>query len=176
MLTPISVKSSETFRVRITDSNLYEINYVEEALPVTMRRGQDVGPIELTVGSEVVGEQTTHNVTFTTPVPLEDGFIIYFFMPEECDPPMESDFICRGQAPFAEDFICTINGHRITVVVKTELVEDAVTGRRVLSPSGIPGGDSISFEFSPITNPHSLKPSGPYSINIRTSEYYEVAR
>ena len=56
LLTPISVKTSETFKVLITDKNLYEINYVEEALPITMKRGQDVGPIDLIVGSEVVGE------------------------------------------------------------------------------------------------------------------------
>lgn len=37
-------------------------------------------------------------------------------------------------------------------------------------------GETISFEFSPITNPHSLKPSQPYSIGISTGEYYEVAR
>ena len=126
------MKTSETFRVHITDKNLYEINYVEEALPITMKRGQDVGPIDLIVGSEVVGEQTTQNVTFTTPVPLYDGFIIYVFMPEECDPPMETDFICKGQAPFTEDFECTINGHRITIVIKTKSEINAVAKRREL--------------------------------------------
>jgi hypothetical protein len=53
------VKSSDTFKVRITDANLYEINYVEEALPVTMKRGQDVGPIQLEVASPTVGDRTS---------------------------------------------------------------------------------------------------------------------
>ena len=64
LLTPISVKTSETFKIHITDKNLYMINYVEEALPITMKRGQDIGPIDLIVGSEVVGEETTQNDTF----------------------------------------------------------------------------------------------------------------
>lgn len=64
LLTPISVKSSDTFKVRITDSALHEINYVEEALPITMKAGQDVGPIQLEVASPTVGDQTSQNVTF----------------------------------------------------------------------------------------------------------------
>ena len=126
------MKTSETFKVRITDSNLYDINFVEEALPITMKRGQDVGPIELSVSSEVVGAQTTQNVTFMAPVPLYDGFIIYVFIPEECDPPMESEFTCSSQAPFADDFSCIINGNRITIIVKTQQTVNAVAERRVL--------------------------------------------
>lgn len=110
-------------------------------------------------------------------MPLYDGYIIYVLIPEECEPPMETEFVCKGQAPFAEDFLCTINGHRISIVVNSSTSEGAVTGRRLLEEEGaIAQGESISFEFSPITNPHSLKPSQPYSISIATGEYYEVAR
>jgi hypothetical protein len=51
-----------------------------------------------------------------------------------------------------------------------------VTDRRALAGTGVKAGDKISFQFGPITNPHSFKPSQPYEISIRTSEYYEVAQ
>jgi hypothetical protein len=80
-----------------------------------MKDGQDVGKIELVVGNRVVGEHVSHDVSFIAPVPLYDGFIIYFFIPEECDPPTERDFTCTGSPPFSEDFRCVINGNRITI-------------------------------------------------------------
>ena len=43
MYTPLSMKTSDSFEVSITDENLNEINFVRQALSVTMRRGKDVG-------------------------------------------------------------------------------------------------------------------------------------
>lgn len=43
LFTPISVKTSQTFQVTIYDSGLHEINFVRQALSLTMKRGKDVG-------------------------------------------------------------------------------------------------------------------------------------
>ena len=111
-------------------------------------------------------------------MPLYDGYIIYFDIPGECEPPMETEFACTGLEGFTLDFFCTINGHRVSIVVNSISTEEAVTGRRILYDGEpiIGQGESLSFELSPITNPHSLRPSKPYSAEISTGEYYEVAR
>ena len=132
LLTPISVESSDTFKVRITDAELYEINYVEEALTITMKQGQDIGPLQLEVADPTVGSRTSHTLTFEAPVPLYDGYIIYFDIPEECEPPMETEFSCKGLDGLPLDFFCSINGHRISIVVNSVSTEEAVTGRRML--------------------------------------------
>ena len=82
--TPVSVKTTETFVVIITDADEHEINYVNKTLTVTMQRGKDIGTIELDVGSEVVGALTDHNILFKSPVPLLTNFIIHVQVPEDC--------------------------------------------------------------------------------------------
>lgn len=52
LITPLSVRSSESFRVVITDAEDHEINYVNTALTLTMKQGKDVGPNFVEVGDE----------------------------------------------------------------------------------------------------------------------------
>jgi len=101
LLTPISTQTSSTFKLELTDSEGYKINYIEKALTITMRDGKDVGPLEIEAGNYTVGEKSYHMVTFTTPVPLYDGYKLYIYVPEACDPPMELQLSCRGLAPLA---------------------------------------------------------------------------
>lgn len=90
LLTPISKKTSETFVVVITDEFGYEINYIRNSLSLTMAVGKDIEPIELSVGSDRVGDRTSHMVSFSTPTPLYDDFLIIVNIPEECRPPMNN--------------------------------------------------------------------------------------
>ena len=94
MYTPLSMKTTESFHVVITDKDGNEINYIRRALALTMKNGKDVGTIQLETGSELVGDYTHHQISFLAPAPIYDGFLITVTIPEECDPPMQQDFIC----------------------------------------------------------------------------------
>ena len=107
------MKTTESFHVVITDKDGHEINYIRRALALTMKNGKDVGPIQLTTGSELVGDYTHHQISFLAPAPIYDGFLITVNIPEECDPPMQQDFVCTTQYPLQEtgfDQNCKING------------------------------------------------------------------
>ena len=65
----------------IKDSEGYEINFVRNALSITMRDGLDIGPTDVTSASKVVGEKTVHTIDFSSPVPLKDGFQFYVVIP-----------------------------------------------------------------------------------------------
>ena len=88
MYTPLSMKTTESFQVVITDKDGHEINYIRRALALTMKNGKDVGAIQLTTGSERVGDYTHHEISFLAPAPIYNGFLITVNIPEECDPPM----------------------------------------------------------------------------------------
>ena len=45
MITPLSLRTSESLTVVITDAAGHEINYVVTALYLTMKEGKDVGPV-----------------------------------------------------------------------------------------------------------------------------------
>ena len=60
MYTPLSMKTTSSFHVIITDKDGHEINFIRQALALTMKNGKDIGPAELTTGSELVGDYTHH--------------------------------------------------------------------------------------------------------------------
>jgi len=72
----------------ITDKDGHEINYVRLALTLTMKQGKDVGPLQVEVGSGLVGHETWNEVTFLTPAPLYTDFLIIVNIPEEARAPM----------------------------------------------------------------------------------------
>ena len=92
LITPISKETSDTFKVIITDSELHEINFVDNSLSLTMAVGKDIFPMSLDVDSDRVGDKTAHEISFKTPAPLYDDFLIIVNIPEECRPPMNSQF------------------------------------------------------------------------------------
>lgn len=92
--TPISTKTSETFKVIVYDKDLHEINYVEQAMSLTMKVGKDIGIINLDTINGIVGGFTEHSLTFVTPAPIYDGFLIIVHIPEEVQAPMNQHFVC----------------------------------------------------------------------------------
>lgn len=92
VITPISTKTSGTFIIQVLDSLEREINYVKSALTLTMKSGIDIGNVELSSDSYVVGALTNHTLTFTTPVPLFDGTRIYIMIPDEIGTPLTGKF------------------------------------------------------------------------------------
>ena len=87
--TPISVQTSRTFRTKITDGNLNEINYVDSALTITMKEGADVGFQDLVIDNYDVGATNIHELSFITPTPLLENFVITIDIPKECESPMQ---------------------------------------------------------------------------------------
>lgn len=63
---------------------------------MTIADGIDTGDVTLTPDSYIVGAITTHTLSFETPVPLYESFVIQIFVPEDCDTPMDSELFCRG--------------------------------------------------------------------------------
>ncbi len=111
LYTPLSMKTSDTFKVNITDAEGRQINYVVSALSLTMKQGKDVGPLTVAVSDLVVGNEATQTVSFETPAPLYNGFLIIVNIPEECRAPMGSDFDCKLKYPLSQaDSVCRING------------------------------------------------------------------
>ena len=105
------MKTSDSFKVIITDALGHEINYVIRALSLTMKQGKDVGPVSVEVSSQIVGSYGSHTVEFTAPAPLYNGFLIIVNIPEECRAPMGHNFECSTAYPLSkEDFGCRING------------------------------------------------------------------
>ena len=90
LITPISKETSGTYTVILTDKLGHEINFVKNSLSLTMSDGKDVGEIGLEVRSGIVGDKTSHKVSFKAPSPLYNEFIIIVNIPEECRPPMDS--------------------------------------------------------------------------------------
>ena len=164
--TPVSVKTSHTFLVTITDGEGHIINFIDHALTVTMKRGTDIGDLALAIDSDVVGDETVHNLSFINPAPLLTDFIINIQVPPDCLPPMPPDFICKSEYPLNPELPCTISGQKITAIVE---MDETLNGK-------ITDGQLIKFSFSSIKNPTSMKPSQEYSVEIISDDYFEVAR
>lgn len=101
LYTPLSMKTSDTFQMVITDKDGHEINYVRLALTLTMKQGKDVGPLQVEVGSGLVGHDTWNEVTFLAPAPLYKDFLIIVNIPEEARAPMPQDFECLSFYPLS---------------------------------------------------------------------------
>ena len=67
-----------------SDSEKNEINYVRKAMSLTMSDGCEIEEFRVKPTSQVVGEKTTHTLSFNTPVPLTDGYFLHVVIPEEC--------------------------------------------------------------------------------------------
>ena len=89
MYTPLSMKTTDTFEVHIYDKDMHEINYVKRALSLTMKKGKDVGEVQLVVGDGIVGGFTDHKLIFKAPAPIYNGFLIMVHIPEEVGAPMD---------------------------------------------------------------------------------------
>lgn len=95
----------------ITNHLGYEINYVLTALSLTMKQGKDIGENFVDVTSGVVGDFSTHKVSFDSPTPLYKDFLIIVNIPDQFRPPMEQHFECQTNYPLSmTNSGCRING------------------------------------------------------------------
>ena len=96
LVTPISKRSSSTFKVITMDSENRKINFIDSSLFITMRTGKDIGVLGVSTTSTTVGAVSDHEISFTTPTPLYDGYFIYIYIPAQCEPPKPSDLKCTS--------------------------------------------------------------------------------
>ena len=114
----------------------------------------------MSVGSVVVGEETHNDLSFSSPAPLYDGFLIIVNIPEEARAPMPQDFLCTTVYPLSqEDFQYRINGQRVTITVA---LDETYPADRIAI------GEEIKLTFYQVRNPPSTKPTENYRIQIRT--------
>ena len=103
LITPNSLKTSESFQVWITDLNGFEINFQRNSLALTMKEAKPMDDVLLEVSSETVGAWNRHIVYFNAPVPLSNDFIAYIFVPEECELPSMAQTLARSMLETQED-------------------------------------------------------------------------
>jgi hypothetical protein len=56
--TPISTKTTSSFQIAFLDSDRNEINFIKKSMSLTMRDGCDIGPLDVTAESSIVGAST----------------------------------------------------------------------------------------------------------------------
>jgi hypothetical protein len=140
----------------------YEVNFITEALSLTMQQGLSIDTIEVEPGSKTVGDTCDHSISFQTPVPILEGFKLQVFVPQEIITPRAADIVCVGSPPLIQDLKCQLNGNRVTMELET------------LTPISV--DTMISFKIGPMINPGSTQPTEePYQLSIRSDTYYEVA-
>lgn len=74
MMTPISTETTDSFEIYIYDSNGFLINFVKEALTITMLKGKQIETVLVTPTSYRVGDSAQYDLVFITPVPILVGF------------------------------------------------------------------------------------------------------
>lgn len=97
--TPISIQTTDSFKIRITDKNGFIINYVYESVFITMQIGSNIGQLTVVPSEVVTGSMSEHSISFKAPVPLDDGFVLYYSIPSDCEAPMQRDLVCHGESP-----------------------------------------------------------------------------
>ena len=102
LLTPISLRTSDSFVVTITDLMEHEINYSRTALSVTMKEGKEIERKNLRVSNDQVGEPSFHEIVFYPPAFIYPGYFISLYIPEQFQVPMPSEFSCEVASPLKE--------------------------------------------------------------------------
>ena len=62
---------------------------MDSALTITMKEGADVGFQDLVIDNYDVGATNIHELSFITPTPLLENFVITIDIPKECESPMQ---------------------------------------------------------------------------------------
>lgn len=96
LFTPLSTETTDSFKILITDKNGYRVNFVNEALTITMRQGKMMSKVAILPDSTRVGDQADYLVSFETPVPIMPGFKLQIFVPETIVTPRPEDIKCIG--------------------------------------------------------------------------------
>ena len=98
-MTPVSTQTSSTFQFYSMDSSGRIIDEILSDLTVTMLTGRQITTISAASDSYVVGATTAHTITFTTPVPLADNYIVYLTIPVEVTAPNRTSISCSSTSP-----------------------------------------------------------------------------
>lgn len=69
--TPLTTKSSDSFKIYTRDKEGRRVNYIERDLFITMQEGKQFKNFNVTSDSYVVGNVTNHIFQFISPVPLD---------------------------------------------------------------------------------------------------------
>jgi hypothetical protein len=82
--TPLSTRTSSTFKVYTLDKSLFRINEMEQLLFVTMSEGADMGSVQATTSSNDVGaDSVTLTLVFSSPVPVRATDLIVITIPDD---------------------------------------------------------------------------------------------
>lgn len=90
LTTPLTTKSSESFRVYSRDAQGRIINYVETDLLVTMQAGKFMEGLTVASSDNVVGKVAEHSIQFASPVPIRSTDSIVVMYPNETLPPLQN--------------------------------------------------------------------------------------
>jgi hypothetical protein len=74
IVTPISTETTDSFKIYVQDSEGYMINYITEALTITMLHGKEIETVKVEPTSYRVGDQADYTIEFITTVPIRAGF------------------------------------------------------------------------------------------------------
>ena len=158
--TPLSTKTSSSFKVYTKDKEGRVMNYIDTDLSTTMIRGKAITDIEVTTSSYRVGDLAAHTLTFKTVVPLAltDSFLIMY--PKETSPPIRAPK-CEGGKSLGKRQTCSV----VQNIVKTKDLKFrmSTTGRAVRE---LNVGDKLSFTVLESNNTKSEEISSAYKLYI----------
>ena len=105
--TPLTTKSSESFKLYIKDKDGYLINYIITDMRATMLLGKFMKTVGVSSSSPRVGDRAGHTVYFDTVVPLEASDQLVVIYPPETFPPLK-DPRCEGSEMLARVNVCSV--------------------------------------------------------------------
>ena len=105
--TPLTTKSSESFKLYIRDKDGNLINYIITDMRATMQLGKFMKTVGVSSSSPRVGDRAGHAVYFDTVVPLEDSDQLVVIYPPETFPPLK-DPRCEGSEMLARWNSCSV--------------------------------------------------------------------
>ena len=69
--TPLTTKTSDSFKLYVKDKNGYIVNYIDTDMRATMLKGKYIEAAKVSSSSPRVGDIADHTVSFDSVVPLE---------------------------------------------------------------------------------------------------------
>jgi len=105
--TPLTTKSSESFKLYIKDKDGQLISYIITDMRATMQKGKYMKTVGVSSSSPRVGDIAGHTVYFDTVVPLETSDQLVVIYPPETFPPLK-DPRCEGSEMLARWNSCSV--------------------------------------------------------------------
>lgn len=163
--TPLTTKSSGSFRVYTKDKDGYIVNYVVSDLFVTMLRGRHIPSLRLASASKVVGQRAAHALYFQTPVPLQSNDTLMVIYPPGTFPPLTNGR-CEGNETLRRVQQCTV----IQDVVQTSSLAFRAAGGA--TPTSRPAGSRVGLTIFDSLNPQTGKRTDIYKVYVKDVNGY----